>query len=119
MIVMGRKQTRMPFCSACGSWLTGEAHVGGTASTNEARVLDLLEQKDLNTLGALLEKNAELPSIEIYFQGCKVCQGGDSRLVVRRATQGSKGLQFTDAAHTILPARDSALLLNRLSLTGD
>ncbi len=120
MILMGRKQAGKAFCPACGSWYGGEKHLGGTARANEPLLLDLIRQKDFNQLGSLLEKNAELPSLEIYFQGCEVCHGSDSRLVVRRAFQGSSGgLQFAEAAQTVLPPNDSVPLLNQLRFTGN
>jgi hypothetical protein len=113
--VMGRA-----FCEACGNWHGGEKHLGGTASTNESVLLDLLNQKDFTALGKLIEKNAEIPSLEVYFQGCQVCDKSQSQLVVRHASQNGKGkLQFRDTAKTVLQPNESVLLLNQLSFSGD
>jgi hypothetical protein len=119
-IQKGNKAISKSFCEACGNWHDGEKHLGGTASANESVLLDLIQQKDFNRLGTLIEKNAELPSLEVYFQGCQVCGKSHSQLVVRRAFQGAKGtLRFTDAAQTILQPTESLLLLNQLSFSGD
>src|SRR5215207_1563825 len=119
-IRMGKTSLRKPVCESCGNWLRTERHLGGTAPANEPFLLDLVKQKDFIGLGNLMEKNAEVPSLEIYFQGCEVCGQSQSHLVVRHATQTAKGgLQFTDASQTILQPKESALLLSQLSLTGN
>lgn len=119
IISMGKKPISMPFCEFCGNWYGKEKHLGGTAPANEVFLLDLLKQKDFVELGKLIEKNAELPSLEIYFHGCEVCNKGQSRLIVRHAFQSSKGmLQFTDASQTILQPGDSVRLLNQLRSIG-
>lgn len=116
-IQKGKKVIGRSFCESCGNWYSGEKHLGGTTVANEHLLLDLIKQKDFIELGKLLEKNAELPSTEIYFQGCEVCNGSESQLIVRRAFQGTKGiLQFTDASQTILQPKDSVLLRNQLKL---
>jgi hypothetical protein len=116
----GKKVIGMPFCEACGNRYSGEKHLGGTAPANEPVLLDLIQQKDFMELGKLLEKNAEVPSVEIYFQGCEVCNQSQSRLIVRRAFQGAKGgLQFTDALQTVLQPKDSVLLLNQMGSVGN
>ncbi|MCI0610858.1 MAG: hypothetical protein L0Z71_17585 [Anaerolineae bacterium] len=115
MIIMGKKQTSMPFCESCGNWYGKKEHLGGMTRANESLLLDLIKQKDFIEMGKLIEKNAELPSVEIYFQGCEICNQSSSRLLVRRAFQSSqRGLQFTDASQTILQPKDSRLLLNHL-----
>jgi|GEM_PF-4882071 len=119
-IQKGRKVMNMSFCEACGNWHSGEKHLGGTASVNETILLDLLKQKDFTGLGTLIEKNAEVPSLELYFQGCQVCGKSASQLLVRRTFQNAKGnLQFTDTTQTILQPNESVLLLNQLSFSGD
>ena len=59
------------FCKSCGNWYGKERHLGGTALANETFLLDLIKQKDFIELGKLMDKNAELPSLEVYFQGCE------------------------------------------------
>src|SRR5215207_7911882 len=97
-IRMGNTSLRKPVCESCGNWLGREKHLGGTTAGNESVLLHLVKQKDFIELGRLMEKNAELPSLEVYFQGCAVCGQSRSDLVVRHAFQNAKGgLQFTDA----------------------
>jgi hypothetical protein len=111
----GKKMIGMSFCESCGNRINGERHLGGTTPANEHLLLDLIRQKDFTELGKLLEKNAELPSTEVYFQGCQMCGSSQSQLIVRRASQGAKGiLQFTDSSQTLLQPRDSMLLLNQM-----
>jgi hypothetical protein len=115
-----RMLTGAAVCESCGSRLSGEKHLGGTATANESFLLDLIRQKDFTGMGKLMEKNAEVPSLEVYYQGCGVCGKSPSHLVVRRAFQTAKGsLQFTDAAKTLLQPDESALLLSQLSFSGD
>jgi hypothetical protein len=119
-IYRGKNALRMPFCEACGNWYSSEKHLGGTSPANESILLELIEQKDFTALGKLMDKNAELPSLEVYFQGCTVCGKSPSQLVVRRAAQGAKGiLQFTDATKTTLQPNESMTLFNQFSFSGD
>jgi len=116
-ISMGRKRINLPVCSFCGNRLDKEKHLGGTTSTNESFLLNLIRQKDFIELGKLMEENASLPSLEIYIRGCEVCHKSSSHLVVRRAFQGRRGgLQFTDASKTVLQPQESVLLLSQLKL---
>jgi hypothetical protein len=116
----GRKVTGAPVCESCGNSYAGEKHLGGTASTNESSLLELIRQRDFTGLRTLMEPNAELPSLEVYFQGCLVCGKSPSQLVVRHASQSAKGnLQFTDASRTVLQPTESRLLLSQLSFSGD
>jgi hypothetical protein len=116
----GRRVISLPFCESCGNQFGGEKHLGGTASANESFLLDLIRQKDFVGLRRLIEPNTELPSLEVYVQGCQVCGKSQSQLVVRHAFQGAKGvLQFTDATQTLLQPTESALLLSQLSFSGD
>jgi len=112
----GKKRIHMPFCESCGSWYGAEKHLGGTATANASLLLGLIRQKDFAGLGTLIEKNAEVPSLELYYQGCQKCGQGQSQLVVRHARQNGKGgLQFSDAAQMVLQPRESTLLLSQLS----
>ncbi len=119
-IQKGRKATNARVCEACGSLYGGEKHLGGTTSTNEPLLVELIRQKDFAEMGRLIKKNADLPSIEVYFQGCKICGKSPSQLVVRHAFQGAKGdLRFRDALQTTLPPAESAQLLSQVSFSGD
>ena len=115
----GKKMMGTAFCKSCGSWYSREKHLGGTALANETFLLDLIKQKDFIELGKLMDQNAELPSLEVYFQGCEVCNKGHSHLVVRHAFQGPRGgLQFTDASKIVLQSQESVLLLSQLKFIG-
>ena len=114
-IQKGKKLIGMSFCESCGNWYGEEKHLGGTTLENKSFLLDLLKQRNFVDLGKLIEKNTEVPSLELYLQGCQVCNKGNSHLVVRHAFQSQRGaLKFTDASQTILEPNDSALLLNQL-----
>jgi hypothetical protein len=116
----GVKLISTAFCKSCGNRFGSEKHLGGTIAANEARMLDLVRQKDFVELRKLMEPNAELPSLEVYFKGCEVCGGSQSQLVVRHAFQGTKGaLQFKDAAQTSLQPAESLSVLRQLSFSGD
>jgi hypothetical protein len=117
---MGSMVISKPVCESCGSPYGSEKHLGSTASANESRMLDLIKQKDFIELGKLMEPSAELPSLEVYFQGCQVCGKSQSQLVVRRAFQGAKGaLQFKDATQTTLQPAEGISLLKELRFSGD
>ena len=116
----GVKLIRTAFCKSCGNRFGSEKHLGGTIAANESLILNLVRQKDFVELRKLMEPNAELPSLEVYFQGCEVCGGSQSRLVVRHAFQGTKGaLQFKDAAQTSLQPAESLSVLKQLSFSRD
>ncbi len=119
-IQKGKKAIVRSFCEVCGNWYGQEKHLGGTASANESFLLDLIRQKEFSRLGKLIERNAEVPSLELYLYGCQVCGKSQSQLTVRRAFQGAKGgLKFTDAVQTTLQPNESVILLNQLSFSGD
>jgi hypothetical protein len=119
-IQKGKPMIGKAFCEACGHWYGSEKHLGGTATANESFLLDLIGQKDFSGLGNLIEKNAEVPSLEVYFQGCQVCGNSQSELVIRRASQNAKGLlQFSDASKTTLQPAESVSLLSQFSFSGD
>jgi len=116
----GRTLIGASFCESCGNWYGMEKHLGGTASANESFLLDLIRQKDFSELGKLIEQNAEVPSLEVYFQGCQICGKSPSQLVVRHAFQSAKGtLQFTETSQTVLQPNESVSLLSQLSFSGD
>jgi hypothetical protein len=119
-IQKGRKAISERVCEACGSPYGGEKHLGGTTLANVHLLLELIRDKDFTRLGTLMEKNAELPSVEVYLQGCKVCGKSPSQLVVRHAFQSGKGgLRFQDTLQTTLLPAESAQLLSQVSFSGD
>jgi hypothetical protein len=110
-LTIGRSSREVPVCEACGRRLSREKHLGGTVPANEALLLELVRRHDLQTLGHLLEKDAGLPSVEVYLRRCEACRQGPGRLTVRRATLGSRGVQLADLAESPLGPGDSALFL--------
>jgi hypothetical protein len=119
MIQMWKKRILTSFCEACGNWYGDEKHLGGTARVNETFLLDLIKQRDFSRLGTLMESNADLPSLEVYFEGCPVCNQSQSHLLLKHAFLGSGGrVHFTDASKIILQPEERRLLLSQLNFTG-
>ena len=118
-IQMGKNRIGTSFCEACGNWYGDEKHLGGTARVNETVLMDLINQKDFGGVGKLMESNADLPSLEVYFQGCQTCNQSHSHLLLKQASLGSGGrVQFADALKIILQPEERGLLLSQLKLTG-
>lgn len=112
----GKRMISVAFCESCGNWVSGEKHLGGTTFANESFLLSLIRQKDFAGLKTVMEPNAEVPSLEVYYQGCQVCGRSSSQLVVRRTFQNTKGLlEFSDACQTRLQPIESVLLLNQFN----
>jgi hypothetical protein len=111
---MGRNQLRVPVCESCGKPYSREKHLGGTVPANESLMLDLLRRNAVGELAQLLEKDAGVPSLEIYMQRCEACGESSARLTVRRVTPGRSGLQFSDVSKAVLPAKESGLFLKQL-----
>lgn len=100
---IGEKETLIPVCDACGNRYGKDRHVGGVVNQKESILLDLIKQRNFVELGRLIEENADLPSTELYVQGCEKCKRGSAQLTVRRAFKSSRGgLQFADVLQTKL-----------------
>ena len=113
----GKNLINRAFCEYCGNWYGRERHLGGTRMANKSALTGLIEQKDFIQIGRLLDEDAGLPSLELYWQGCEVCKKSRSQLVVRHAFQSQKGgLSFTDTSRTILQPQESVRLLHELKL---
>jgi hypothetical protein len=109
---MGKKTSQTPICESCGSWYGPEEHMGGTSVMNERIVLDLIHRRDFAELGKLLERNASIPSTELYIKRCKRCGKGQSFITIQRASQGTTGrLQLIGVTNLTLQANDSSQLL--------
>ena len=114
-VYMGKNQPVGPACETCGKPFGREKHLGGTAPGNESLLLDLLRRNDVAELAQLIEKDAGLPSLELYMQRCESCGESSARLTVRRVTPGRGGsLQFSDLSKAILPPTESGLFLKQL-----
>jgi hypothetical protein len=112
---MGKKEFRIPLCDSCGKPIGREKHLGGTAPANESLLLDLLRRNDVAQLAQLIEKDAGLPSLELYMLRCESCGESSARLTVRRVTPGHGGsLQFSDLSKAVLPPGESGLFLKQL-----
>jgi hypothetical protein len=109
------KEAQIAVCEVCGNQLGREKHLGGTTPANESLLLDLLNRKEFTELRRLIEKNADLPSTELYMQSCKVCNKWNSHLTIRRAFRNTRGaLQFTDISNATLLPKDGTLFLRQL-----
>ena len=79
---MGKKETLVPICDVCGRPYGKEKHLGGVTNQKESILQDLIKWRDFAKLGTLIEENADLPSIELYVQGCEKCKKGTAQLTV-------------------------------------
>lgn len=119
--LLGEMQARRPRCECCGKWYIGrERHLGGTAPANESLLLDLLRQKDVAGLGQLIEKDAGLPSLELYLQRCEACGEGAATITVHRAELGARGaVVLSQVSKATLPPGYGARFLNQLRYEPD
>ena len=119
-VYMGKNQPVIPVCDSCGKPFGREKHLGGTAPANESLLLDLLRRNDVAELAQLIEKDAGLPSLELYMLRCEACSESAARLTVRRVTPGRGGsLQFSDLSKAVLPPGESGLFLKQLRFEGE
>lgn len=81
----GKRVLKKPFCEFCNSWYTEKKHIGGIPATQEAEILDHIKRKDFANVGAMLAKNADSPSLELYLQYCNTCDKSDSFLKITSA----------------------------------
>ena len=108
---IGKKETLIPVCNACGNPYGREKHLGGVVNQKESILLDLIKRRIFVEAATLIEENADLPSTELYVQGCEKCKKGTSQLIVRRAYRGARGtLQFTDVLQIALQPTEKRLL---------
>ena len=115
ILSMGKKEFRIPLCESCGKPFGPEKHLGGTVPANESLLLDLLQRNDVAELAQLIEKDAGLPSLELYMLRCEACSESAARLTVRRVAPGRGGsLQFSDLSKAVLPPTESGLFLKQL-----
>jgi hypothetical protein len=114
-MMMGKKTSEGPICESCGRWYEPEEHLGGTSILNESLLLDLLHRRDFAELGKLVEKNATIPSTEMYIRRCKYCGKGNAFITIQRASQNTNGrLQLLDVTSLTLQPSDSRLLLQHV-----
>jgi hypothetical protein len=116
---MGNAELKVPVCEACGRRFNHEQHLGGTAPANESLLLDLLRRSDVVELGRLMEKDAGLPSVELYMKRCEACDKSSAQITVRRATLTTKGVALAEISKATLRPQDGALFLQQLSYKPD
>lgn len=105
---IGKQDAQAPVCEVCGSRLGKEKHLGGTTPANELLLLDLIRSRQFVELGKLIEKNENLPSMELYMQRCEACEKGNSYVTLRLASRAPKGgVQLTDVQNVMLNPGDS------------
>ena len=111
----GRKEILIPVCEVCGSRFGKEQHLGGTSPANESLMMELIHRREFSELVKLIDKNADVPSTELYLQRCGTCGKGNSYVTVRHAFKSSRGaLQFSDASKITLLPQDGRLLMQNL-----
>lgn len=116
-MMMGKKTSQTPICESCGSWYGPEEHMGGTSVVNEQTMLDLMKRRDFVEVGKLLERNASMPSTEMYIKRCKRCGKGQSFITVQRALKGKNGgLQMMNVTSLTLQPNDSNQLLQYVTV---
>lgn len=104
--------TRQPFCETCDKWYGKEKHLGGKPNANSAILTRLIEIKDYSGLGRELEKETNLPSVELYVRDCATCTTSASLLSLKRISQGAKGtLRYEPFLQIFISASDKARIL--------
>jgi hypothetical protein len=112
---VAKTAAQVPVCEVCGSRLGKEKHLGGTTPANELLLLDLIHSRQFVQLGKLIEKNENLPSMELYMQRCEACEKGNSYVTIRRASRNPKGgVQLTNVQNVTLNPMDSVLFSQEL-----
>lgn len=107
----GKIASREPFCEYCNAWYGKEKHVGGVSLQDSARLLQLIDKRDFSELGKTLQKDAGLPSLEVYMRCCETCQTSDALLSLSQISLGQNGnLQHQPVSK--IPIRQS----NKLNL---
>jgi hypothetical protein len=87
----GKIASSEPFCEHCNAWFGKEKHIGGVSLQNSAQVVQLCDKRDFSELGKILQKDVELPSLEVYMRSCETCQTSDAFLDLSRISFGQNG----------------------------
>jgi hypothetical protein len=112
---VGRQATRKPFCERCKRWYGQEGHLGGVSAALGDRLTQLLEQKEFARAAELLEADAQVPSLEVYAQGCEGCHSSDSLLALKQVSIGRNGkLSFKPVSQMSIRPHEIAELLRQL-----
>jgi hypothetical protein len=93
---------KRPFCEFCRSWYPEPGHVGGVPGNKETEVLDLIKHRDFASTGKMLEENPDVPSTDLYLQGCKSCDKSNAFLTVTNVNSVRGRLAFKEMMKTTL-----------------
>lgn len=110
-ITTGKQILKKPFCEHCNSWYTGKKHIGGVPINKETEILNSIKQKDFARVGAILEENAESPSLELYLQSCQSCDKNNSSLSITLVKFSNGRLVSKEVSETILKPAEKKLLM--------
>lgn len=100
-----------PFCEMHDRWYESEQHIGGVEISKSKNLFDFIKQKDFFTLGRILEKNTDMPSIEIYIQNCKNCNVNTWLLVKQVYVSKTGKVVFNNILQTtITPLQKNELI---------
>jgi len=88
---MGKSAAEKPFCETCNDWYGKYEHIGAAPISEVDDIQKLLEMDNYYELGRSLIENVEIPSIDVYIQGCTNCNTNPFELVIKLAKLDSKG----------------------------
>lgn len=89
-VSMGKAAASEPFCDFCDDWYGKEYSIGAAHIEQTARLVQILQAHEFEKAAAILEIEADIPSVDVYLQSCSKCQRGNSVLTVKNATFDSK-----------------------------
>jgi hypothetical protein len=85
------------------------------ALNNKSALLGLIERKEFLELGKSLDKNADVPSIELYMQSCPSCQESTSRVTVRPVSKRPTGHIAVKGARIVLAGIEIEVIKKNLA----
>jgi len=105
---------KKPFCEFCNSWYTEKKHIGGVPLNRDVEILNLIKQKEFANAGAILEENAESPSLELYLQGCKSCDTNNSTLSIASIKFVNGKIVSKEISDVVLKPNEKKLLMQEI-----
>lgn len=111
-IITGKQILNKRFCELCNSWYTEKKHVGSISTKKKIEILNLIKQKDFSGIGAILEENADSPSLEFYLQSCASCEKNNSFLSISEASFVNGKLNFNEISEVTLSPNEKKLLVD-------
>jgi len=111
----GKIASREPFCEHCNTWYGKEKHIGGVSIQISTQVVQLIDKRDFSELGKILQKDAELPSLEVYVRSCETCQTSDAFLALNKISFGQNGnIQHQSVSKTLICPSNKLTLMREL-----